>query len=152
MCYQNSDPTSTFFSLEIKNLQPDRLCVSVWGTCLAGQPTLEALTWALTYKPSIKHQQAMTFTIIHHTARRQRGPSQASNLITITSVTSIMSDEIVLRNQTCRGYKGLLWRKGREGGRENEGLWHLTVCSQCIALWVEDDGRADSDDDGDAGP
>lgn len=62
----------------------------------------------------IEHRQAVTFTIIHHTARWQRGPSHADNLITITSVTSIMSDEIVLRNQTCRGHKGLLWR--REGG------------------------------------
>lgn len=137
-------PHLHFFFL-LRSKTSNGLCVSVRGTCLAGQPTLEAITWALTYKPSIKHQQAMTFTIIHHTARRQRGPSQASNLITITSVTSIISDEIVLRNQTCRGHKGLLWRGGG-----NEGLWHLTACSQCIALWVEDDGRADSDDDGDS--
>lgn len=37
------------------------------------------------------------------------GPSQTDNLITTTSVTSIMSDEIVLRNQTCRAHK-----RGRE--------------------------------------
>lgn len=53
---------------------------------------------------------SVTFAIIHHTAPWQRSPSQADNLITITSVTSIMSDEIVLRNQTCKGHKGLLWR------------------------------------------
>lgn len=27
-----------------------------------------------------------------------------------------MPDEIVLRNQTCRGHKGLLWLGGREAG------------------------------------
>lgn len=59
---------------------------------------------------STEQRWAVTFAIIHHTAPWQRSPSQADNLITLTSVTSIMSDEIVLRIQTCRGHKGLLWR------------------------------------------
>lgn len=51
-------------------------------------------------------------------ARWQRGPSQANNLITGTSVTSMMSDEIVLRDQ--KHNKGLSWglNTGRSRAQE----------------------------------